>query len=90
VSNAPERPGTANFLRALKVERNAKAGFAIGVAFSLLVFVRFVLLPGREYPLALWLALAFVLAVGTGLLLTVVFTLGSAYRLARRVDEDDL
>lgn len=83
-----EHPRAA-FLRALDVERNAKAGFALGVLFAALVFVWFVYVPDRRYPVVLWLMLAFVLAVGTGLLLTLAFTLGSAYRLVRNLDDDD-
>lgn len=81
----PEHPRVA-FVRALNVARNAKVGFALGALFAAVVFVRFVYLPDRRHSPVLWLMLAFVLAVGTGLLLTVAFTLGSAYRLAREVD----
>lgn len=77
----------AVFLRALGVGRNAKAGFAIGSLFAALVFVWFVYVPDRSYPVVLWLMLAFVLAIGSGLLLTVAFTLGAAVRLARGLDE---
>lgn len=84
------------FLRALAVGRNARAGFGIGILFASLVFVWFVYIPERpdiELPwylavpdVVLWLMLAAVLAVGTGLLLTVTFTLGSAVHLARDLD----
>lgn len=85
----PDHP-RANFLRALGVERNAKAGFALGGLFAAAVFVRFVYLADRPHSPVLWMMLAFVLAVGTGLLLTLAFTLGSAYRLARATgDEED-
>ena len=81
----PNRPGTAAFLQALHVERNAKLGFGIGVLFAIGVFVFFVAIPGSQRSPLLYVGLAFVLAVGTGLLLTTAFTLGSAYRLARRL-----
>lgn len=84
----PEHP-RANFLRALNVERNAAVGFAFGTLFAAAVFVRFVYLVDRPHSPVLWLMLAFVLAVGTGLLLTVAFTLGSAYRLARATGDTD-
>lgn len=78
----------ATFLRALHVERNAKAGFALGSLLAAFVFAWFVYVPDRRYSVVLWLMLAFVLAVGTGLLLTVAFTLGSAYRLVRGMDDE--
>lgn len=81
----PDRPGTAAFLEALHVERNAKLGFGLGVLFAAGVFVFFVAIPGSRRSPLLYVALAFVLAVGAGLLLTTVFTLGSAYRLARQL-----
>jgi hypothetical protein len=82
VSNSPRSP-TATFLAALDVERNAKRGFAVGIALALIVLVLFVLVPGTTRPPALYLILAFVLATSTGALLTVLLTLLSAYRLAR-------
>lgn len=81
---SPERPPAAKFAEALNVTRNATVGFAVGVALALLLIVAAVTGPGGQYPAAAYVALGFVLAVGVGLLLTVVFTLGSAYRLAKR------
>lgn len=78
------RPGTAAFAAALDVRRNALAGFGLGGLFAGGVFVLFVGLPGSRRSPLLFVGLAAVLAVGTGLLLTVVFTLASAYRLARQ------
>jgi uncharacterized membrane protein YccC len=83
--DSPARRGTAAFVEALNVSRNAKAGFGIGVVVAIAVFVFFVGIPGSRYSPVLYVALAFVLAVGIGLLLTLVFTLGSAYRLARQL-----
>jgi len=77
--------GTAAFLDALRVQRNAAVGFAVGTAFALLVFARFVLLAERQYPLFYWLALAFVLAMGVGLLTALVLTVVRAYRLTREL-----
>lgn len=76
------------FVRALRVERNAKAGFALGIAFATVVFVWFVYVPDRQYSIVLWLMLTFVLSVGTGLLLTVAFTLVTAVRLVRSTDDE--
>lgn len=78
----------AVFLRALGVGHNAVAGFALGTLFAALVFVWFVYIPDRRHPVVAWLMLAFVLAVVTGLLLTVAFTLATAVGLVRRMDGD--
>lgn len=83
----PERPGTANFLAALNVARNARVGFAIGFLLAGGLVLLVLRAPGGRYPVAYYVALGFVLAVGVGLLLTLVFTLGSAYRLAKSMAE---
>ena len=86
----PERPGTANFVRALNVRRNARIGVGVGVVFAAAVYsVRvFELLgpaPDAAGP-AFFLMLAFVLATGVALLVTVALTVRSAARRAREVD----
>lgn len=86
----PERPGTAGFLAALGVARNAKVGFAVGTVPALALLALVLGSPeAAQYPVVLYAALAFVLAVGVGLLLTVVFTVGVAIRRAREMDADD-
>lgn len=80
-SNQPS--GRAAFVRALNVQRNAKVGFAFGALAAVAVFVFFVVIPGTYRSVALYVALAFVLAVSLGGLATAVLTLGSAVRLAR-------
>ncbi|WP_420828707.1 DUF7536 family protein [Halomicrobium salinisoli] len=85
----PERQpesGRAALVRALGVRRNAAWGFALAVAVTAAVFAFFVLIPGTQRPTAYYWALAFVLAISLGGLLTAAFTLVSAVRLAR---EDD-
>ncbi|MFB6205996.1 MAG: hypothetical protein ABEJ05_05660 [Haloglomus sp.] len=82
----PGRPGVAGVLAALNVRRNAAVGFGLGIAFTLLVVYIYVIVPSRQYSLALWATLGIVLATGTGLLLTVVFTLWSAIRRARELE----
>jgi hypothetical protein len=67
---------------ALNVPRNAKVGFATAFAVTAVIFAVFVL-PGTQRPAYLFLALAFVLVVSLGGLLTVVLTVVSAVRLAR-------
>jgi hypothetical protein len=85
-ANVPERPGVANLIDALNVRRNAAVGFGLGILFTLFIVYVYVILPDRAYSLGLWATLGFVLAVGTGLLLSAVFTLGSAFRRARELE----
>lgn len=82
----PDRPGVANVISALNVRRNAAVGFSLGVAFTLFVVYVYVIVPDRAFSLALWATLGFVLAAGTGLLLTAVLTVGSAIRRARELE----
>jgi hypothetical protein len=67
---------------ALNVPRNAKFGFGLAVAITATIVAVFVL-PGTARPTYLYGALAFVLVVSLGGLLTAIFTIGSAVRLAR-------
>jgi uncharacterized membrane protein YccC len=85
----PERPGTAAFLAALGVARNAKVGFAAGTVLAVLLLA--LVVQGAEaaqYPLFLYAALAFVLAVGVGLLLTALLTVGVAIKRVREMGDD--
>jgi hypothetical protein len=82
------RPGLGGLLERLGVERNAKVGGVVGVAVAAVVYsVRvFELLgpaPSGAAGPELFLALAFVLAVGTALLVTVALTVAAAYRETR-------
>ena len=74
------------FARALGVQRNAKLAFGISTAFAALLYVLFVVVPGEttQSPV-LYLGLAFVVLVSTTLLLTLVFTAISAWRLSREL-----
>jgi len=67
---------------ALNVPRNAKLGFGLAVLITATIVSVFVL-PGTARPGYLYVALAFVLAVSLGGLLTALFTVASAVRLAR-------
>ncbi|MFC7248785.1 hypothetical protein ACFQJ5_02875 [Halomicroarcula sp. GCM10025324] len=69
-------------VEALHVPRNATVGFAGALAVTAAVFALFVL-PGTQRPMYLYLALAFVLTVSLGGLLTALLTVVSAVRLAR-------
>ncbi|MFC6940418.1 hypothetical protein ACFQE8_10675 [Salinirubellus sp. GCM10025818] len=83
----PGRPGTAAFLAALRVRRNAKVGFALGTVLALALLTLVVRgAAAAQYPVYLYAALAFVLAVGVGLLLTAALTVGVAVRRAREMD----
>jgi hypothetical protein len=82
---APDRPGLPGFLAGLGVERNAAVGAVVGLLAAALIYaVRvFELLgpaPAGAGGPGLFLALAFVLAVGTALLVTVALTGLAAYR----------
>lgn len=81
----PDRRGLPGFLAGLGVERNAAVGGAVGIVVAALVYaVRVFELLGPAPTGAggpgLFLALAFVLAVGTALLVTVALTVLAAYR----------
>lgn len=83
--NVPERP-RANFVAALNVRRNAVRGFVFSFLFTAGVFALFVFLPGTRQPTPYYFALAAVLALSLGALVTTVLTLLSAYRLAKEED----
>ena len=84
----PDRPGTAAFLAALEVARNAKIGFAVGTVLALALLALVVSdAAAAQYPVFLYAALAFVLAVGVGLLLTALITVGVAVRRVRELDD---
>jgi multisubunit Na+/H+ antiporter MnhE subunit len=84
----PERPGTAAFLAALGVARNAKVGFAVGALLALALLALVVRgAEAAQYPVFLYAALAFVLAVGVGLLLTAVITVAVAVKRVRETGE---
>ena len=97
---APVAPGvpdvarTREVARALDVRRNAVVGFGSGVVLALLAYAfRVGELAGptadaRGSP-ALFLLLAFVLAVSVGLLVTAALTVRSAVRLARDADAEE-
>lgn len=81
----PDADGPAAFMQALRVGRNARVGAVVGAAFTALVFLVFVVLPGT-YRSPLWyVGLAFVLALSTAGLVAVLLTLGRAVRLSRQL-----
>ena len=91
VSNQGTRPpdeaksGRAAFVEALRVRRNALWGVAVGLAFTVAVFVFFVVVPGAQRSTLWYVALAFVLALSIAGLVASVLTLGRAVRLSREL-----
>ena len=75
--------GAAAMVAALNVVRNAKFGFGLAALVTGAIVTLFVVLPGTTRPAYLYVALAFVLTVSLGGLLTALFTAVSAVRLAR-------
>lgn len=85
---APDRPPVRPVLAALEIERNAKIGF--GTGFILAVFAYWFRVgevlgpvPDTRGSPALFLVLAFVLAVSAGGLITMVLTVRTAIGLLR-------
>lgn len=98
-ADAPERKSPRRaFAEALRVTRNARIGFAVGVGLAVLAYaVRVAELLGpfqgtQEYPVVgpegWFLVLAFVLATSTAILVTAALTVVRAVRLAREADVD--
>ena len=79
----PDRPGVTRFIAALNVRRNAAVGFTLGIAVAAIFTHGTIVGADGPRPDVAYLALGFVLAIGLGLLLAAIFTLGSAIRLAR-------
>jgi len=78
--------GPRGLLDALRVRRNAAVGFAAGTAVAVVVFVWFVVLPAATVRSPLYyVALAFVLAVAAGGLVTALLMAARARRLAREL-----
>jgi hypothetical protein len=84
-TDADGASGTAAFVEALEVPRNARRGFGFGLVFTVAVFTFFVVIPGTDRSQVYYLALAFVLAVGIGGIATAVLTMRTAYRLSKEL-----
>ncbi|PSP99841.1 hypothetical protein BRC92_13525 [Halobacteriales archaeon QS_4_69_31] len=70
-------------MQALRVPRNAAVGAAVGVGFTALVFLVFVVLPGTTRSPLWYVGLGFVLALSVAGLVAFVLTLARAVRLSR-------
>ncbi|MEF8826587.1 MAG: hypothetical protein V5A27_09655 [Halapricum sp.] len=79
--------GRARFLEALEVRKNAVRGFGFGVLVTIIVYVLFVVLPGKGGPMAsVWyLGLGVSLALALGGLVTTVLVAIRARRLAKEI-----
>jgi peptidoglycan/LPS O-acetylase OafA/YrhL len=73
----------ARLLATLDVRRHAVRGFAASAVLTAAVLAFFVLIPGSVHPTPYYLALAVVLALSLGALLTAVLIARRAVRLAR-------
>lgn len=74
-NGSDERSPRQRFMAALRVVHNGKVGVVTGVAFAALTYGVFVLLPGASATdAALNLVLAFTIAVGTAILVTLILT----------------
>ncbi|WP_331235431.1 DUF7536 family protein [Natronorarus salvus] len=90
--DVPERPSLGAVLVELDAPRHFAVGLAIGVVFSLVLYVYRVFLvqplsPTAETSPLLFAALAFVLAVTVGSLVAIVLTIRSAIRYTRSANE---
>lgn len=88
--DAPGRPPVGPLVAALRVRRNLLVGAAVGASLAISLYVVRVFelfgpAPDQGSP-ALFLALAFVLAVSAGGLVAVALTLATAVRVARDPD----
>lgn len=77
--------GRSAFVEALRVRRNALWGVGVGLAFTVAVFVFFVVVPGAQRSTLWYVALAFVLALSTAGLVAFALTLARAVRLSRQL-----
>lgn len=85
MSESQSESGPGALVAALDVPANARRGFLAAALLTSAVFVFFVVIPGARRSPLLYVALAFVLLVSLGGLLTVLLTLVSAVRLARQL-----
>ena len=85
-----DEPSLAALLIALDVRRNALIGIATGVVLATLAYVYRVVVvepaPGVESSPLLFGTLAVTLALSAAAFVTLVLTVGSAVRRARRLD----
>ncbi|MFC7132312.1 MULTISPECIES: DUF7536 family protein [Salinibaculum] len=78
--------GRAALVEALEVRKNLKRGAAVGLGFTAVIFLVFVVFPPAtvESPVY-YVALAFVLALSTAGLAATVLVMRRAYRLSQEL-----
>ena len=81
----PEAEGPAAFMQALRVQRNAAVGLGVGLAFTLAVFVLFVVIPGTTRSPLYYVGLAAVLALSVAGLVAFCLTLVRVVHLSRQL-----
>lgn len=77
--------GPGALIEALNVPTHAKRGFVLAALLTAAIFVFFVVVPGAQRPAPLYIALAFVLFVSLGGLITAVFTAATLLRQLREL-----
>ncbi|MFP8891115.1 hypothetical protein ACLI4U_15305 [Natrialbaceae archaeon A-CW2] len=85
-ADRPDRPPTARLFEALRVKRNAAISLVIGVGFTVVVFLFFVVIPGSSQTNYL-LALGFVLAATTAGSVLIVLTVYRTIQLSRELED---
>lgn len=85
--NSPDRPSLARALVTVGAKRNAAIGLLAGSVFAAALFVVFVLPGETQESWLLYLGLAGVVAVTTGMLIAIVLTVRSAVRASREIEE---
>ncbi len=90
-SNAdrPDRPPVARFLEALEVRRNVLISVIVGVIFTVLTFVFFVVIPGTAQQMEYLLALAFVLATTVAGSVLILLLIYQTVQLSRELQDGE-
>ena len=83
MSGSQPESGPGALIEALNVPGHARRGFVTAAIVTVTVFVFFITIPDAQRSPLLYITLSFVLFVSLGGLLTAVFTVVSAVRLAR-------
>lgn len=85
--NRPDRPSLWRALATVGAKRNAAIGLLTGTAFAAALFLAFVVPGETREPWVLYLGLAFVVAVTTGMTIAVLLTIRSAVRFSRNLED---
>ncbi|MFP9191605.1 DUF7536 family protein [Natronosalvus vescus] len=88
-SDRPGRPPVTRLLEALEVKRNAVISLVVGIAFTVAVFLFFVVIPGVDQQLTYLIALGFVLATTTAGTVLIVLTVYQTIVLSRTLEDGE-